>query len=216
MCFHYSRLCLQAPVLGHIVRRNIALQLLARAGAPFLQVPGEPPALVGSVQDLELVARTEAQVLRSPRLVIKQGHKVGALRPGSLRGTGALCVLRRHLFVCLLGEAGETCLQVPPEPQADVAHAALPLGRGGERGCSPSPLCLCRVAFSSCQQPCNQHRLPRLRGTPGLLGRLARLLVAAVPQQRRVAAGQLFSGKMPLLVVRLGIPQQKSKSEASL
>lgn len=136
---HYSRLCLQAPVLGHIVRRNIALQLLAREGPPFLQVPGEPPALVGSVQDLELVARMEAQVFCSPSLVVKQGHKVGALRPGSLDGAGALYVVRRHQFVCLPVDAGETGLQVPPEPPADVAHAALPFGEEGRGASLPLP-----------------------------------------------------------------------------
>lgn len=76
MGLYYLQLCLQAPVLSHIVRRNIALQQLPRAIYPFLQVPGEPPALLGSVQDLELVACEEAQVLCSPSLVIKQSHKV--------------------------------------------------------------------------------------------------------------------------------------------
>lgn len=35
------------------------------------------------------------------------------------------------------------------------------------------------------------------------------VVVAAIPEQNRVGAGQLLSGKMPFLLVCLGIPQQK-------
>lgn len=143
---YYSRLCLEAPVLSHIVRRNIALQLLVGAVCPFLQVPGEPPTLVGRVQDLELVARAEAQVLWGPSLVIKQSHKVLALaslglrtqRLGRIGGADSPRVLNHHRLVCLLRQAGETGLQVRPEPQADVTHGA-PVGSGGE-GLLPLPL----------------------------------------------------------------------------
>lgn len=146
MGLYYSRLCLQAPVLSHIVRRNIALQRLARAISPFLQVPGEPPAFSGSVQDLELVTRAEAQVLCSPSLVIKQSHEVVAmaspglltLHLGRIRGAAGPWVLNHHhRLVGLLEQAGETGLQESPQPQTNVAHGAL-VGRRGE-GLLPLP-----------------------------------------------------------------------------
>lgn len=146
MGLYYSRLCLQASVLSHIVRRNIALQRLARAISPFLQVPGEPPALPGSIQDLELVARAEAKVLCGPSLVVKQSHKVVAvaspglltLQLGRTGGAAGHGVLNHHSWlVSLLKQAGETGPQVCPESQTNVAHGAV-VG-GGERGFSLSP-----------------------------------------------------------------------------
>lgn len=143
---YYSRLCLEAPVLGHIVRRDIALQQLARAVCPFLQVPGQPPALVGSIQDLELVACSEAQVLSGPSLVIKQSHKVVALAchrlwswRGRVRGANSPWISNPQRLVCSLpGQAGQIGLQVCPEPQAKVTHGGPVESRG--EGLLPLPL----------------------------------------------------------------------------
>lgn len=100
---------------------------------------------MGLVQDLELVTRAEAQVLCSSGLVVKQGHKVVAMAslrlltwlPGSIGRAGGPRVLNHFWLVCLLEPAGETWLQILPEPPANVAHAGL-LERRGE-GLLPLP-----------------------------------------------------------------------------
>lgn len=77
----YSRLCLETPVLCHVIGRNVALKLLTQAGSLLLQMSGQPPALMRSVQNLEFVTRAEAQVLCGTGLVVKQSHKVVATAP---------------------------------------------------------------------------------------------------------------------------------------
>lgn len=157
-------------------------------------MPGQPPALVRSVQDLEFVACTEAQVLCGTSLVIKKSHEVvpmASLRlrwPGRLRGTAGPRILNHHWLVCLLGPAGEKGPQVRPEPHTDTAHGA-PAGSRGED--VPLPTGWTDPLSSSTKQLpdqlqltmlCRAERVP-FRILPADLG-LARTEAAALEQNQ--------------------------------
>ena len=211
MC-KYSRLCLEAPVFSHVVRRNVALQLLAGAVGPFLQVPGQPPALVGLVQDLELVPRVETQVLSRPSLVIKESHKELALaslglwsrRPGRIRRVVSPWVLNHPGLVRLLRPPAEgTAIQVGPEPQAEVTHGGP--GKSGGEGLLPlpslpaDPLSLPPPGnFAISTNPAGsgrEYKAPFTALGPTCLQRLTGSL-SVPPGQNPVESGQLIGGKV--------------------
>lgn len=73
----YSRLSFDALVSSYVVGRDVARELAARTDWPLWQEePGIPPSLMGCIQHFQLIPSSEAQVLLSASVVVKQCHKV--------------------------------------------------------------------------------------------------------------------------------------------
>lgn len=73
----YSRLSFDALVSSYVVGRDVAHELAARTDWPLWQEEfGIPPPLMGCTQHLQLFSSSEAQVVLSASIVVKQSHKV--------------------------------------------------------------------------------------------------------------------------------------------